>query len=72
MKNKFLILLIGESGSGKTTLANQLNKQYGLKILNSYTTRPKRYEDESGHVFITEEEAEQITTHDRVVADTIR
>ena len=70
-KSKFLILLIGESGSGKTTLANQLNKQYGLKILNSYTTRPKRYEDESGHVFITEEEAEQITTHDRVVADTI-
>lgn len=51
-----LLLLVGPSGSGKTTIANKLEKDYGLKQIRSYTTRPKRNENEDSHIFITEEE----------------
>jgi guanylate kinase len=54
MKNIYLI--IGPSGSGKTTIANELEKHYGLKQVQSYTTRPPRYEGERGHIFVSDEE----------------
>lgn len=47
-----IICLLGESGSGKTTIANRLHEEYGYEILQSYTTRPPRYEGETGHTFI--------------------
>lgn len=56
-----IILLCGKSGSGKTTLAEMLWKAYGLTSLESYTTRPKRAEDEKGHTFISEEEFNNLT-----------
>ena len=43
--------MIGESGSGKTTLATALEER-GFKQLWSYTTRPPRYENEPGHIFV--------------------
>ena len=58
-KTKGIYLIIGKSGSGKTTLVNELQK-YGYKSIESYTTRPKRYENETGHTFITEEEFDQL------------
>lgn len=53
--SNFLILLVGPSGSGKTTIANILSKNYGLRSIESYTTRPARYIGETGHVFITDQ-----------------
>lgn len=53
---KPLLLFVGKSGSGKTTIANELEQRYNMKQVYSYTTRPKRYEDEIGHTFITETE----------------
>lgn len=50
-----LYLIIGPSGSGKTELANGLAKKYYLTPVESYTTRPPRYPDELGHIFVTEE-----------------
>ena len=48
-----MIFLIGASGSGKSTLAKRLvDKEY--KEVVSYTTRPKRYEGEEGHIFVDE------------------
>lgn len=51
-----LYLFVGRSASGKTTVAEILESQYGLKTLQSYTTRPQRYENETGHTFIYDEE----------------
>lgn len=58
--NNNLILLIGASGSGKTSLANILSEMYNCKVLNSYTTRPKRYADEKGHTFVNSFEFSQL------------
>lgn len=56
MNNKPLILLVGKSGSGKTTIAEYLEENYGMKMLESYTTRKPRYEGEKGHVFVTKDD----------------
>lgn len=48
---KYLYCIVGESGSGKTTIANKLEKS-GLKVISSYTSRPKRGSKEKGHIFV--------------------
>lgn len=58
--NKRIILLIGRSGTGKTTIANILSKKYGLKSIESYTTRAPRYPGEKGHTFITSYEMDNL------------
>lgn len=58
--NKPLYLLIGRSASGKTTIATMLEEKYGLRQVDSYTTRPPRYQNEIGHVFVSEEEFNQL------------
>lgn len=55
---KPIILICGKSCSGKTTLANELSR-FGLEQIVSYTTRPKRSDDEKGHLFVTEAAYEQ-------------
>lgn len=50
-----LFCIIGPSGSGKSTVVNELIKK-GHKAPDSYTTRPKRYLDEGGHTYITQQE----------------
>ena len=52
MKN--LYVFIGKSGTGKTSIMERLQKN-GLSMVESYTTRPKRHKDETGHKFITVE-----------------
>lgn len=54
MKNIYLIA--GPSGVGKTTIVEELSKRYGYKVVESYTTRPKRTPDETGHHFVSDEE----------------
>lgn len=58
--NDILYLFVGKSASGKSTLANVLESQYGYKQVWSYTTRPKRCEDEKYHVFISDEEFDKL------------
>ena len=62
------IMVVGRSGSGKDTLANLLKETYGYTQLYSTTTRPRRTPNEDTHVFVSEEEANQMT--DRV-AETV-
>ena len=61
-----MILLVGKSGSGKSTVADILTKEYGLSQIQSYTTRKPRYEGETGHIFVSEEEYAQIKDNDKV------
>lgn len=50
----FLFCLVGPSGSGKTTIAYELQMKHGYNVIESYTTRPPRYEGEKGHIFVDE------------------
>lgn len=59
MKNIYLI--VGCSGSGKTTITEQLEQKYKLKSIQSYTTRPPRYDGETGHIFVSNEEFDELT-----------
>ena len=54
--NKPLFLFVGRSASGKTTVANMLSEKCGYKQVESYTTRKPRFDGENGHIFVSEEE----------------
>jgi len=56
MKKK--ILIVGRTGSGKDYLANRLCDR-GFTQVKSYTTRPKRTENEDTHIFITKDDAKK-------------
>ena len=57
---KNLYCIVGKSGSGKSTITEELQRRYGYVPLSSYTDRPKRFENETGHVFVTPEEFHQL------------
>ena len=59
MKNIYLI--VGCSGSGKTAITEKLEELYNLKSIQSYTTRKPRYEGETGHTFVSDEEFDKLT-----------
>ena len=49
---KPLYLFVGPSASGKTTVSEIIESTFGFKSIASYTTRPPRYEGETGHTFV--------------------
>lgn len=61
MITKNLYCLIGPSGSGKTFLADILGNS-----VPSYTTRPKRFDTETGHIFVTDDEYNRIPDENKV------
>lgn len=65
--NNTITLIVGRSGTGKSTLEERLSEVYGSKPLRSYTTRPKRHENEDDHIFITQE---QVRDYPNKVAST--
>lgn len=58
--NDALFLFVGKSASGKTTIANLLEEKYECKQVQSYTTRSPRYEGETGHIFVSKEEFDNL------------
>lgn len=56
VSNKKIICLIGASGCGKSTVADILINEYGLKQVQSYTTRPKRHDNDSDHIYINDDQ----------------
>lgn len=43
-----MLILVGHSASGKTEIANQLKRDYNMKKIITYTTRPKRINEVDG------------------------
>ena len=58
--NKPLFLLVGPSASGKTTIAEKLESTMSLKSIQSYTTRLPRYDGETGHTFISDNDFDNL------------
>ena len=58
MKPKFIYLIVGKYGSAKTTIVDKL-RWLGNSI-QSYTTRPRRTEDETGHIFVNQEKFDKL------------
>lgn len=56
---KNLYCIVGQSGAGKTAVTKELEKR-GLKQIQSYTTRPPRAAGEEGHIFISNEEFDEL------------
>lgn len=65
--NKPLFLFVGKSASGKTSVADMLASD-GYNQIYSYTTRPKRYANEIGHTFISDEEYNKL---EGIIASTV-
>jgi guanylate kinase len=63
---KAIICIVGKSGSGKSMVAEVIEKYMGIELIRSYTTRPRRTHDESGHQFITDEEFDAIKKEDMI------
>lgn len=59
MSNK-IALFVGPSGSGKSTVAKYMMDTFGLTQIDSYTTRARRYINEGGHTYISDEEFDQL------------
>lgn len=58
--NKPLFLFVGPSGCGKTTVVQNLENQYNYLTVQSFTTRPQRYDNEIGHTFISDDEFDEL------------
>ena len=53
-----MLILVGHSASGKTEIANELKRNYDMKKIITYTTRPIRVNETNGidYHFVSEDE----------------
>lgn len=51
-----MVTISGLSGTGKTTLINHLLETGLFEKIKSFTTRPKRFEEENEYFFVNKEE----------------
>lgn len=65
-----LLCVMGRSASGKDTLVQKLCERTGLKQIISYTTRERRVNEGDTHIFITDEEYEQLNAEGKIAAFT--
>lgn len=49
-------MIVGLMGSGKDTIMSEVSRRIPIKILRSYSTRPKRFDSENTHTFINKYE----------------
>lgn len=62
MENKehTLLCVMGRTASGKDSLVNKLCERTGLKVITSYTTRPRRENEGDAHIFVNEDDYDQM------------
>lgn len=70
-KEHVLLCIMGESSSGKDTLVNTLCEKTGYNQLISYSTRPRRTNEGNTHIFVTDEDYQQMLEEGKVAAYTI-
>ena len=68
-----MLILVGHSASGKTEIANELRRDYNMKKIITYTTRPKRINEINGvdYHFVNEEEFLRLKENNFFVETTI-
>lgn len=69
-KEHTLLLIIGRTASGKDTLVNKLCERTGLKQLISFTTRNRRQNEGSTHIFVSELDYQEMLKNNQVAVDT--
>lgn len=69
-KEHVLLCLLGKTASGKDFLASKLCERTGLKQLISYTTRERRQNEGDTHIFITNDEYQQLQDSGQIAAFT--
>jgi len=67
-----MLILVGHSASGKTEIANELKRNYDMKKIITYTTRPIRVNEVNGidYHFVSEEEFLKLKEKDFFVETT--
>jgi guanylate kinase len=69
-KEHTLLCVMAESSAGKDTLVNKLCERTGYHQLISYSTRPRRVNEGDTHIFVTEEDYQQMFEAGQVAAYT--
>lgn len=69
-KEHILLCVMAESSAGKDTLVNKLCERTGYRQLISYSTRPRRTNEGDTHIFVTEEDYQQMLEAGQVAAYT--
>ena len=68
-----MLILVGHSASGKTEIANELRRDYNMKKIITYTTRPMRINETNGidYHFVSEEDFLKLKENNFFVETTI-
>lgn len=66
MSKPKILCIVAESGAGKTLVAEYIQDTYGIKMIESWTDRPKRFENEPGHSWATKEQFDQFKEEDMI------
>ena len=69
-KEHTLLCIMGKTSSGKDTLASKLCERMNLKQVISFTTRPRRDNEGDTHIFVGEEDFEQMQNNGIIAAFT--
>lgn len=70
IKEHILFLFVGKTGSGKSSLINKLSELTNSKQLISYTTRPRRNENDNDHIFVSVDEYLKAKEDGEIIAET--
>ncbi|MCE7699967.1 MAG: DUF4406 domain-containing protein [Methanobacterium paludis] len=65
-----ILVIVGKSGSGKSTIAEYIQNQYGIRMIQSHTDRPKRDANDTGHTFHSKDEYDMLKADEMIATTT--